>query len=98
MAESLSESTSQAHQFRTDVARGEVRAWARHVLKGYSRMGASAGTGDLIYLDTGLITAFYEAWRTEEIPHPQRDLPMYEEKAASLRSLARFQQSPSCGT
>ena len=74
--------------------KGEVRAWARHVMKGYASMGVTPE--DKRFVDSSIVYGLEEAWKSED--HPQRNLPLYQEKAAALRGLASFQRSPLCET
>jgi hypothetical protein len=86
-AESLSASKSQASEV-TGSEGGEVRAWARFVLRRSASIGVTAEDRRLI--DASIIDGLQEAWETED--HPQRTLPLYQEKAAALRGLARFRE------
>ena len=90
-AESLSASESEATEV-TGSEGGEVRAWARHVLKGYASIGVTPADRRLV--DAGIIDDLQEAWETED--YPQRNLAPYQEKAGALRGLASFRQSPLC--
>ena len=94
VARSLCASPSESRLLGTGLERGEVRAWARQMLKAHSSMRVTAE--DRMFVDAGLISGFQRAWDNQEADHPQRSLPLYREKAAALRGLATLRPSPSC--
>ena len=47
-------------------------------------------------LESEFITELKESWDDGQAEHPQKNLPLYEEKATVLRDLATFYQSASC--
>ncbi len=90
-AEDLYASDSEASH-TTGSNRGEVRAWARHVMKGYKWMGVTPG--DKRFVDSSLVSGLMAAWKTSD--HPERSVPLYQKEAAALKALAMFQPSPQC--
>lgn len=94
-AESLSASPSEAQRLGSGPETGEVRAWARHVLKGYAAAGVTRD--DLRAVNRAFISTLQDAWADQEASHTRRSLPVYQEKAAALRALATFESSPQCG-
>ena len=91
-AESLSVKPSESTRL-IDSSRGETRPWARKKLTGYSSIGV---TPEDRKLGASIITELKESWNDQQTEHPQKNLPLYEEKAAALGDLATFYQSPSC--
>lgn len=93
--ESLSASPSESRLLGSGPETGEVRAWARHVLKGYAAAGVSRE--DARAVDRTFISSLQEAWASQAASHARKTLPVYQAKAAALRELATFEKSPECG-
>lgn len=92
-AESLAVEPSEATRL-IGRTRGEVRAWIRRVLAGYYSMGITPEDRKLI--SASFITDLQGSWDDTQAEHPQRNLPLYQEKAAALRGRAKYYQSASC--
>jgi hypothetical protein len=94
VVESMSASPSDSRRLGSGPETGEVRAWARHVLKGYAAAGVTRD--DIRAVDRTFISSLQEAWADHEASHTRRSLPVYQAKATALRDLAMFEQSPQC--
>lgn len=90
-AESLLAPAHDARRLGSGPETGEVRAWARSVLKGYNAVGITRD--DLRAVNRAFISTLQDAWADQTMSFARRSVPVYQTHAAALRGLATFEAS-----